>query len=213
VKSSDIIFAQFKQYFGINVNYMLLYRQKIQASAIYSLKLDFASSGGHHRQKIFFSERVTNSMKPKRLLALLMAVVTVVSVFTISASAANTEDTYYTYSWKSNSRYDYTPARKKTNATPVYLKTQEYTLPYNGYYAKTLYGTGSQSANRSASASEYWINNYTAYVIRANGTSVSQTGKYVRIRGHYSDTTYSWGDCKIAWSPDTTNASNYTYLN
>lgn len=83
MKYSDIIFAQFKQYFGINVNYMLLYRQKIQASAIYSLKLDFASSGGHHRQKIFFSERVTNSMKPKRLLALLMAVVTVVSVFTI----------------------------------------------------------------------------------------------------------------------------------
>lgn len=152
-------------------------------------------------------------MKPKRLLALLMAVVTVVSVFTISASAANTEDTYYTYSWKSNSRYDYTPTRKKTNATPVYLKTQEYTLPYNGYYAKTLYGTSSQSANLSASASEYWINNYTAYVIRANGTSVSQTGKHVRIRGHYSDTTYSWGDCQIAWSPDTTNASNYTYLN
>ena len=192
---------------------MLLYRQKIQVSAIYNLKLDFASSGGHHRQKIFFSERVTNSMKPKRLLALLMVVVTVVSVFTISASAANTEDTYYTYSWKSNSRYDYTPTRKKTNATPVYLKTQEYTLPYNGYYAKTLYGTSSQSANLSASASEYWINNYTAYVIRANGTSVSQTGKYVRIRGHYSDTTYSWGDCQIAWSPDTTNASNYTYLN
>ena len=213
MKSSDIIFAQFRQYFGINVNYMLLYRQKIQVSAIYSLKLDFASSGGHHRQKIFFSERVTNSMKPKRLLALLMAVVTVVSVFTISASAANTEDTYYTYSWKSNSRYDYTPTRKKMNATPVYLKTQEYTLPYNGYYAKTLYGTSSQSANLSASASEYWINNYTAYVIRANGTSVSQIGKYVRIRGHYSDTTYSWGDCKIAWSPDTTNASNYTYLN
>ena len=192
---------------------MLLYRQKIQVSAIYNLKLDFASSGGHHRQKIFFSERVTNSMKPKRLVALLMAVVTVVSVFTISASAANTEDTYYTYSWKSNSRYDYTPTRKKINATPVYLKTQEYTLPYNGYYAKTLYGTSSQSANLSASASEYWINNYTAYVIRANGTSVSQIGKYVRIRGHYSDTTYSWGDCKIAWSPDTTNASNYTYLN
>lgn len=213
MKSSDIIFAQFRQYFGINVNYMLLYRQKIQVSAIYNLKLDFASSGGHHRQKIFFSERVTNSMKPKRLLALLMAVVTVVSVFTISASAANTEDTYYTYSWKSNSRYDYTPTRKKMNATPVYLKTQEYTLPYNGYYAKTLYGTSSQSANLSASASEYWINNYTAYVIRANGTSVPQTGKYVRIRGHYSDTTYSWGDCKIAWSPDTTNASNYTYLN
>lgn len=213
MKYSDIIFSQLRQYFGINVNYMLLYRQKIQVSAIYNLKLDFASSGGHHRQKIFFSERVTNSMKPKRLLALLMVVVTVVSVFTISASAANTEDTYYTYSWKSNSRYDYTPTRKKTNATPVYLKTQEYTLPYNGYYAKTLYGTSSQSANLSASASEYWINNYTAYVIRANGTSVSQTGKYVRIRGHYSDTTYSWGDCQIAWSPDTTNASNYTYLN
>ena len=83
MKSSDIIFAQFRQYFGINVNYMLLYRQKTQVSAISNLTLDFASSGGHHRQKIFFSERVTNSMKPKRLLALLMAVVTVVSVFTI----------------------------------------------------------------------------------------------------------------------------------
>lgn len=192
---------------------MLLYRQKIQVSAIYNLKLDFASCGGHHRQKIFFSERVTNSMKPKRLLALLMAVVTVVSVFTISASAANTEDTYYTYTWNNYSRYDYTPTRNKTNATPVYIKTQEYTLPYNGYYARTLYGTTANNATKFASASEYWINNYTAYVIRANGTSVSQIKKYVRIRGHYSDTTYSWGDCKIAWSPDTTNASNYTYLN
>lgn len=76
---------------------MLLYRQKIQASAIYSLKLDFCKQWWPPQTKIFFSERVTNSMKPKRLLALLMAVVTVVSVFTISASAANTEDTYYTY--------------------------------------------------------------------------------------------------------------------
>lgn len=56
MKSSDIIFAQFRQYFGININYMLLYRQKIQASAIYSLKLDFASSGGHHRQKYFLAK-------------------------------------------------------------------------------------------------------------------------------------------------------------
>ena len=31
---------------------MLLYRQKTQVSAIYNLKLDFASSGGHHRQKM-----------------------------------------------------------------------------------------------------------------------------------------------------------------
>ena len=113
-------------------------------------------------------------MKPKRLLALLMAVVTVVSVFTISASAANTEDTYYTYTWNNYSRYDYTPTRNKTNATPVYIKTQEYTLPYNGYYARTLYGTTANNATKFASASEYWINNYTAYVIRANGTSVSQ---------------------------------------
>ena len=75
------------------------------------------------------------------------------------------------------------------------------------------HGTTANNATKFASASEYWINNYTAYVIRANGTSVSQIKKYVRIRGHYSDTTYSWGDCKIAWSPDTTNASNYTYLN
>lgn len=56
MKSSDIIFAQFRQYFGTNVNYMLLYRQKIQVSAIYSLKLDFTNSGGHHRQKYFLAK-------------------------------------------------------------------------------------------------------------------------------------------------------------
>lgn len=213
MKYSDIIFAQFRQYFGINVNYVLLYRQKIWVSALYSLKLDFASSGGHHRQKIFFSERVTNSMKPKRLLALLMAVVAVVSVFTISASAANTKDTYYTYAWQNNSRYDYTPARPKEDATPVYIKTQEYTLPYNGFYAATKYGTTKDTAILDASASEYWINDYVAYIIRSNAVKGSIAGRYARIRGHYSDTTYSWGDCKIAWSPDTLNASNYPSLN
>lgn len=56
MKHSDIIFAQFRQYFGTNADYVLLYRQKIQASAIYSLKLDFASSGGHHRQKYFLAK-------------------------------------------------------------------------------------------------------------------------------------------------------------
>lgn len=192
---------------------MLLYRQKIQVSAIYNLKLDFASSGGHHRQKIFFSERVTNSMKPKRLLALLMAVVTVVSVFTISASAANTDDTYYIYNWTSSSRYDCTGARKKDNTSPVYIKTQEYTLPYNGYYARTLYGTKMDNATNFASAHEYWINDYVAYVIRADGTKVSQSGKFVRIRGHYDDATYSWGNCQIAWSPDTQNYNSYPVLN
>lgn len=25
--------------------------------------------------------------------------------------------------------------------------------------------------------------------------------------------TYSWGDCRIAWSPDTANAYNYSSLN
>lgn len=152
-------------------------------------------------------------MKIKKKLALCLAAIMMVSALAIPASAANTTDSYYTYEWSSTNRYDYTPTRHKDNSTPVYIKTQEYTLPYGGYYAGTYYGTTSSNATNKASAAEYWIGNYTPYTIRANGTSVSQAGKYVRIRGHYQDTTYSWGDCQIAWSPDTANASNYTSLN
>ena len=151
-------------------------------------------------------------MKIKRLLAVCLAAIMMVSALAIPASAANSSDTYYTYQWSdSTSRYDYTPARLKEDNSYVYIKTQEYTLPYNGYYAATQYRYPNGSTFYSASASEYKINSYTAYVIRPTGTSVTQSGKYVRIRGHYSDTTYSWGDCQIAWSPDT--VGSYTYLN
>ncbi len=69
------------------------------------------------------------------------------------------------------------------------------------------------NATKKASASEYLINDYNSYVIRANGTNVTQSGKYVRIRGHYSDTTYSWGNAQIAWSPDTAPQSGLISLN
>lgn len=153
-------------------------------------------------------------MKTKSFLATCLATLAIASVMVIPASAANTSDTPHKYQWSNTtSRYDYTPARHKENATPVYIKTQAYTLPYGGYYAGTYYGTSTTNAYNRASASEYWIGNYTAYTIRANGTSIPQAGKYVRIRGHYADTTYTWGDCTIAWSPDTTNPANYTSLN
>lgn len=149
-------------------------------------------------------------MKVKKTLALLLAAIMMVSALAIPASAANTTDTYYTYQWSdSTSRYDYTPARAKEDSSYVYIKTQEYTLPYNGFYAATQYKSG--STFYAASAGEYRINDYVARTIRPNGTGVSQVGKYVRIRGHYSDRTYTWGDCQIAWSPDTTGS--YPTLN
>lgn len=152
-------------------------------------------------------------MKFKKSVSLLFAAIFVISCFSICASAANTSDSVYTYTWNSNSRYDYTNARKKSNATPTYVKAVYDTLPYNGFYASTYYGTGIYTATKKASASEYLINDYISYVIKPNGTSVTMSRKYVRIRGHYSDTTYSWGNAQIAWSPDTAPQSGLVYLN
>ncbi len=149
----------------------------------------------------------------KKALAIISSVIIASSMLTISASAANTGDTYYTYSWSNGSRYDSTPARYKYNNTPVYLCAIDNTLPYGGFYASTFYGTSSSNTPNKASASEYLVNDYLGHTIRANGTSVSQKNKWVCIRGHYKNTTYSWGDCRIAWSPDTANAYNYSSLN
>ena len=138
-----------------------------------------------------------------------------VSVLVIPVSAANTSDTKYKYEWTSSARYDYTPPRKKTNSTPVYIKTVEYTLPYGGYYVRTFYGPTSTNASSPASLEEYWIGNYTAYTIRSNAASkdTEWDNTYIRIRGHYTETAYSWGDCTTLWSPDTANASQYVSLN
>ncbi len=152
-------------------------------------------------------------MKLTKLISLLLGILMIVSCLSICTSAANTSDSVYTYTWNANSRYDYTNARQKKNATTVYVNAVYDTLPYNGFYASTYYGTGLYTANKKASASEYLINDYNSYVIRANGTNVTQSGKYVRIRGHYSDTTYSWGNAQIAWSPDTAPQSGLIYLN
>lgn len=152
-------------------------------------------------------------MKIKKTISILLALLAIVSCLSICASAANTGDSVYTYTWNSNSRYDYTNARKKSNATYTYVKAVYDTLPYNGFYASTYYGTGVYAATKKASASEYLINDYNPYVIRPNRTSVTMSGKYVRIRGHYSDITYSWGNAQIAWSPDTAPQSGLIYLN
>ncbi len=152
-------------------------------------------------------------MKHKKIFAIISSIIIASSMLTLTASAANTGDTYYTYTWASGRRYDFTPARQKDNTTPVYQCVINSSLPYGGFYASTFYGYNSTNASYKASASEYLVNDYYGHTIRPNGTSVSQKNKWVRIRGHYSNTTYSWGDCKIAWSPDTANAYNYSSLN
>ncbi len=149
----------------------------------------------------------------KKALAIISSVIIATSMLAVSASAANTQDTYYTYTWSNGKRYDFTPTRYKYDYTPVYLCPINSSLPEGGFYASTFYGTSSSNATNKASASEYLVNSYYGCTIKANGTSVSQKNKWVRIRGHYKNTTYSWGDCTIAWSPDTANAYNYSSLN
>lgn len=51
-------------------------------------------------------------MKIKKTISILLALLAIVSCLSICASAANTGDSVYTYTWNSNSRYDYTNARK-----------------------------------------------------------------------------------------------------
>ncbi len=147
---------------------------------------------------------------------LIIAVLCVAVALPASASTlANTGDTYYEFYWKdNNSRYDYTTVRQKGDNTPVYLCAQLYTLPYNGFWAKTFQGTTSGSVGAAASKDEYLVNDYEGHTIRSNALEgVNMAGRHVKIRGHYRDTTYSWGSCEIAWSPDTYNASQYSSLN
>lgn len=146
----------------------------------------------------------------RKIISITFALVSLLSCLGLSASAANTTDTYYTYSWSGyNDRYAYTNARVKSNNSGVYVHVVDNSLPYNGFYASTFYGVSSNGATKKGSSSEYRINDYNHYVIRSGNIK----SMYVRIRGHYKDTTYSWGNCTIAWSPDTASQSGLIYLN
>lgn len=157
--------------------------------------------------------------KVKRMLGLCLACVLMVSVIALPASAANTDDTKFTYEWNDDSfpqsRYDYTPERIKQEDSPVYIKTVEYTLPYGGYYAMAMYKADSSASSprQLASRSEYLIADYAAYIINTDNVGSSLAGKYALLRGHYSDRTYSWGNCTIKWSPDTWKPELYPSLN
>lgn len=152
-------------------------------------------------------------MKIKKTLAILLAALSIASVSSLSASAANTVDSHYTYTWSGNQRYDYTPARQKADSSPVYICAINNSLPASGFYAGTYYNNSESLSKKRASKGEYLVNDYAGHTIKSNAVSFSLKGKYVRIRGHYSNTNYSWGDCTIAWSPDTYNASGYSSLN
>ena len=145
-----------------------------------------------------------------------MACILLLSAMALPASAANTTDTQYLYEWSdSTSRYDYTPERVKQDDSPIYIKTVYETLPHGGYYAMAMYKmTPTEAVTRyQASRGEYLINDYAAYIINTDNVSQNLTGKFALIRGHYKNTTYTWGDCTILWSPDTANASAYPSLN
>ena len=147
--------------------------------------------------------------KSKRLLALCLACMLMLSAMAIPASAADTQDEYLTLNMY---RTDYTRMRQKGNNTAIYIKNQEYTLPYNGYYVQTQYGATQTAGNiYAASYGPYRFNTYSPRVIRSNATSKNLTGYWVRIRGDYKDTTYDGGWVEIAWSPDT--AGSYPSLN
>jgi hypothetical protein len=152
-------------------------------------------------------------MKAKKAIMLIFTLAILISTLAVPASAANSNDTTYTYNWSGYQRYDYTPARYKTDNTYVYIKNQYGTLPLNGYYVSTFYGTSSTAVTNKASADQYLLNDYSSHTIRPTGTYVPQANKYVKIRGYYPLSSYSWGNSTIAWSPDTSNQWNYPSLN
>lgn len=154
-------------------------------------------------------------MKKFQLIPAAAALTMAVSLMAVPASAANTSDIEYKYKWTSSSRVDYTDPAQKEDSTAVYIKNIPYTLPYNGYYVKTYYGSSENTVTSPASKTEYYLNDYIAHIIKSNNvaTGTNMAGKYVRIRGIYTDKTYSWGDCTIYWSPDTANESRYASLN
>ena len=152
-------------------------------------------------------------MKLKKIISLAACTIVFASCMCINVSAANTSDTQTQYVWSSSKKYDYTNARVKSDNSVVYLHPINESLPYNGFYAGTYYGTGKNNAKNKASKSEYHVGGYSNYVIRSDAATTSLKSMYVRIRGHYKDTTYSYGDCTILWSPDIKYQSGLVYLN
>lgn len=146
-------------------------------------------------------------MKVKRLAIATLAMAMLISVFAIPASASNSADTYYTYEWSDKtSRFDYTPSREKYNITPIYIKNQQGTLPYGGYYIRSMYGPTSSNVNQYGSTSKY-LNDCDGHKI-ANNLGTLSSMSFARIQGNYKNTTYTWGNTKIAWSPDTEDVTN-----
>ncbi len=141
--------------------------------------------------------------KCKRILALVLTLVTMVSVMSVTAFAANTKDTGFTdFELKTSEWYYCITPRDKTNTTPVYL-----------YYTKGIYNAvrvrafGQTSYSGSRIDCTWYNGKYVSYVTCTKDTKYS-------IRSKIYEDGYRWASLgfwsqypdKITgvWSPDST---------
>lgn len=147
-------------------------------------------------------------MIKKRLAKLsAMAIAAVVlATSSVPASAANTENSSWTFG--TPGVYTFTPARKKTNTSSVYVKVNS---GQPGAYIKT-YGGKEESDGITT-----WLN-WTQYVdhVTANPGVASSIHNLIYENGcrHaklYGRAVSPTKTTTIVWSPDSTR--NYTFLN
>lgn len=148
----------------------------------------------------------------KKLVASLMAVTTLVTGMTsMIASAANTEDTGFTFGIDLDQWLDseYTDGRQKTNATSVYVRldtpNKNVKTQTQGSYDINYYWSNYTSRGTVTIRSGRWeiYNNIYESLIQQGGRSKA----YARLKMWAADED-STGNVSGVWSPDT--AGNYT---
>ena len=148
--------------------------------------------------------------KSKRRIALVLAVMMMFSVVSMSASAANTDDVYFWFTFGSNGK-DNNNFERKTNTTPPYIKLNN--ICSGGFdvfvdgansakpAAIFIYGRTSGKPHISKAGKEYFVpNTFT----KSNLTSYARLGGY-KANGS-PVTSYGY------WSPDSIQTGGIVYL-
>ena len=150
----------------------------------------------------------------KRLVALMLLVVTIFSVVSVSASAPNWRDTaFYNFRLKSSQCYLY--PREKEDTTPCYVKINDAT------YNQTIFVSANGCYAQSSSATRYnctrdgngnpvtrvSILPYQGYLVR----SMIYEFKYPYASHGLSTPIVAGNEVDGVWSPDSVGSYPYAY--
>ena len=150
----------------------------------------------------------------KRLVALMLLVVTIFSVVSVSASASNWQDTdFYNFTLRSYQRY--LNPRAKEDTTPCYVKitaaahNQTTFISANGCYSSSSSATRYNCTRNGNgySVAHVSILPYQGYLVR----SMIYENKYPYASLGFSTPIVGGNEVSGVWSPDSVGSYPYAY--